>query len=101
MLDLPSLRLFGGDSVLQFCYRTLHRLRQHLGRLRAADGENAAEDEAGHAVDAGSLGGEAFALDTLDVLTACEALPHLRAIQAAIGGGLDQSLAVVHIAAFG
>src|SRR5271167_3099731 len=45
-------------------------------RLRAGDDDTAAEDEAGHAVDAGFLGGIGLAFDAIDVGVAGEEPPH-------------------------
>ena len=49
-------------------------------RLRAGDDDAAAEHEAGHAVDAGFLGGTGFAFDAVDIGVAGKKAPHQIAV---------------------
>src|SRR5262249_59458374 len=93
-------RLLGGNPPRQFRRGAVNGLRQVLRRLRTADREQAAEDEAGYTLDAGFLGPIGFGLDAHDVLIAGESLAHIVRVQAAIGSRADQDLAVGQVAAF-
>jgi len=66
--------LFSGCASGQFVGRALDRLREMLGRLCTADRDQSAEDEAGHAVDAGLLGGIRFRFDVRDVSSLASSL---------------------------
>jgi hypothetical protein len=69
--------------------------------LRAGDDDAAAENEAGHTVDAGFLGGIGIALDAVDIGVASEQPAHQVAVHAAIDRRLDQRFRVGQIGAFG
>ena len=60
-----------------------------------------AENEAGHAVDAGFLGAVGVAFDAIDIGVAGKQPAHQIAVHAAIDGGLDQHFGVAQIGAFG
>ena len=83
-----------GQKLLAVDRDLLDRVGEHLGRLRAGDRGDAAEDEGRHAVDAGVLGGIGHALDLFHVGVAGQQLAGLVRIHADVGCGSDQHLAV-------
>src|SRR5690242_8219710 len=72
-----------------------------IGWLRAGDRECPAENEAGHAIDAGLAGGFRLPLDAHDIGVAVEPFPNFGAIKAAIDGRLHEHGAVREIAPLG
>src|SRR5262245_23537644 len=91
-LAVRAHRLAGG---------ALDGLGQVLRGLRAGDGEDTAEDEAGDALDAGLLGGLGLPLDADDVGITRKLLAHPPLFKATLRGGSDQNLAIGEIGAFG
>jgi hypothetical protein len=70
-------------------------------RLRTGNNHAAAQDEAGHAIDAGFLGAIGFALDAVDIVVAGEKPARPVAVHAAIDRGLDQYFGVAQIGPVG
>ena len=90
--------LFGRRAVGVFVRCALDRLREMFGRLRALYGNAAAENEAGHAVDACFLGSIGLSGHAFHVVPTREARAYALGIEAACGRRLDQRVAVREIA---